>query len=302
MRILMRLLPFVAVLMVGVGTMLLGLNLMTLPQKPASRPASAPNKLVSAPNKLEQHEADQRAEKTEGDVSRPLAPLYPATPGGAKDVRMVYPPNTQPNNQQNKQSSVQAAATTGAAPASEQELKQKASLVGPADSNASPAEPQQAQAAEPQQAQAAEPQQARAAEPQQKTQASAPQPVQKPQAAKTEESPAQKPAQTVGMKSAPNHCDVQACANAYSSFRAADCTYQPFEGPRRACTAAPVQRSAARGHSHAIAPAYTQREVEPRTGYSANVAVDDDEDDDRARAGLMDGRRVIILDRNYRPW
>lgn len=31
-------------------------------------------------------------------------------------------------------------------------------------------------------------------------------------------------------------CNVSACAAAYSSFDAATCTYQPFEGPRRLCT------------------------------------------------------------------
>ena len=33
---------------------------------------------------------------------------------------------------------------------------------------------------------------------------------------------------------APN-CNTQACSNAYRSFDAADCTYQPANGPRRAC-------------------------------------------------------------------
>ncbi|MGB7854560.1 MAG: BA14K family protein, partial [Pseudolabrys sp.] len=28
-----------------------------------------------------------------------------------------------------------------------------------------------------------------------------------------------------------NRCDVQACASAYKSFRASDCTYQPLDGP-----------------------------------------------------------------------
>jgi BA14K-like protein len=32
-----------------------------------------------------------------------------------------------------------------------------------------------------------------------------------------------------------NRCDVQACAKAYRSFRATDCTYQPLEGQRRFC-------------------------------------------------------------------
>src|SRR6187455_2494324 len=40
-----------------------------------------------------------------------------------------------------------------------------------------------------------------------------------------------------------NRCDVQACGSAYKSFRAADCTYQPFDGPRRVCGKAPEQRA-----------------------------------------------------------
>ena len=31
-------------------------------------------------------------------------------------------------------------------------------------------------------------------------------------------------------------CNVNACAAAYGSFSAADCTYQPYGGPRRLCT------------------------------------------------------------------
>jgi len=34
----------------------------------------------------------------------------------------------------------------------------------------------------------------------------------------------------------PPACDIQACAAAYYSFRASDCTYQPYDGPRRLCT------------------------------------------------------------------
>lgn len=30
-------------------------------------------------------------------------------------------------------------------------------------------------------------------------------------------------------------CAIEACASAYRSFRASDCTYQPFEGPRKQC-------------------------------------------------------------------
>jgi BA14K-like protein len=43
----------------------------------------------------------------------------------------------------------------------------------------------------------------------------------------------------------PNGCDVDACAARYRSFRSSDCTYQPYEGPRRFCLA-PRVHSAAR--------------------------------------------------------
>jgi len=34
----------------------------------------------------------------------------------------------------------------------------------------------------------------------------------------------------------PIACNVSACARAYRSFQAADCSYQPTGGPRRRCT------------------------------------------------------------------
>jgi hypothetical protein len=30
-------------------------------------------------------------------------------------------------------------------------------------------------------------------------------------------------------------CAIEACASAYRSFRASDCTYQPYGGPRKMC-------------------------------------------------------------------
>jgi penicillin-binding protein 1A len=39
-------------------------------------------------------------------------------------------------------------------------------------------------------------------------------------------------------------CDVQACTAAFSSFRASDCTYQPFAGPRRLCEFRPTSGEA----------------------------------------------------------
>jgi penicillin-binding protein 1A len=34
-------------------------------------------------------------------------------------------------------------------------------------------------------------------------------------------------------------CDVEACADAYDSFRASDCTYKPRRGPRKVCPILP---------------------------------------------------------------
>jgi len=36
-------------------------------------------------------------------------------------------------------------------------------------------------------------------------------------------------------QASPGHCDIAACSAAYRSFRASDCTYQSYGGPRRAC-------------------------------------------------------------------
>jgi BA14K-like protein len=45
--------------------------------------------------------------------------------------------------------------------------------------------------------------------------------------------------------SSSNRCDIQACAGTYRSFRANDCTYQPFDGgPRRLCEKSLGQRMA----------------------------------------------------------
>lgn len=42
-----------------------------------------------------------------------------------------------------------------------------------------------------------------------------------------------------------NSCNIEACSAAYRSFRESDCTYQPFEGPRRICEGAPDNAQAA---------------------------------------------------------
>jgi len=45
------------------------------------------------------------------------------------------------------------------------------------------------------------------------------------------------PSQVAPVAAAPEQpkCDIAACSAAYHSFRAIDCTWQPFDGPRRFC-------------------------------------------------------------------
>ena len=50
-----------------------------------------------------------------------------------------------------------------------------------------------------------------------------------------EEAQTPAPAASAAVSTA-NHCAVDACAAAYHSFRASDCTYQPFGSERRVCT------------------------------------------------------------------
>jgi hypothetical protein len=106
---------------------------------------------------------------------------------------------------------------------------------------------------------------------------------------------------TVSTQAAPsnNRCDVQACASAYQSFRASDCTYQPFEGARRVCEKAPVQRTA---REQAERPERRQwsrdRDVVPRDSdrtvgrrvYDDPDESDVDEDDDSPRFSIFRAR------------
>lgn len=57
---------------------------------------------------------------------------------------------------------------------------------------------------------------------------------------------------------ASNSCDVQTCAAAYHSFRAANCSYQPADGPRRACT---MTRGATSASAPAPKPQQTARQA-----------------------------------------
>jgi outer membrane biosynthesis protein TonB len=94
-----------------------------------------------------------------------------------------------------------------------------------------------------------------------------------------------------------NHCDVQACSSAYQSFRASDCTYQPFEGARRVCEKASVQHTARdqterperRQWSRDVTPRDSGRTVGRRV-YDDPDESDADDDDDSDRISVFRAR------------
>jgi hypothetical protein len=268
----MAFLAYIAVMIVAVGSVLFGVELITAPppQKPLVH-------IANAPNKLAQREADRRAEENKGDTDKALTPLYPTSPGSTKDVRVVYPPSDQTQPTAHETSGEATEPKTGA--------KTDTKTAG----NNAPSEPQ------------TNPPPAQAAQPAQTNVSAAPQLAPKPHAAKAEEPPAQKPAQAA-VDHAADHCEVQACASAYASFRAADCSYQPYDGPRRMCTKPPQQRSAERDRPRDMPatrvmrmdPGTESRTVEPTGPYA-------DDDDEDAGAPPAGGERMIVIERAYRP-
>ena len=56
-----------------------------------------------------------------------------------------------------------------------------------------------------------------------------------PPARATDPSARQLPQSPTPSAETPPQCNIQACSRAYRSFRASDCTFQPYSGPRRIC-------------------------------------------------------------------
>jgi BA14K-like protein len=98
-----------------------------------------------------------------------------------------------------------------------------------------------------------------------------------------------------------NRCDVQACAGAYKSFRASDCTYQSFEGPRRACTKPPVQRTAREQRNEPERRKWS-RDVYPRELDRSTVGRRIDDDDDEGATELDDDSDRIVIHRFGPRW
>jgi hypothetical protein len=257
----MQFLVYLTVLMVAISTVLLEVHWLT-------SPAPQPKPTVQAG-------APPPPPKVEGPNAA-LSPIYPKkldTPRPAESNSQAQ--NASPNTVQTTSPTVpgsstsqqQSAATTMVAPAQQPGPPAQATQLSAPPPQSPPAQqPASAQATGPMVAAepATPPQQAQTAPPQE----SSPRPSganaasqQKPLrettgAAMREDNTRQAPADPMGspnrannaqqnaQSSSSNRCDVQACASAYRSFRASDCTYQPFDGVRRACEKFPGQRVA----------------------------------------------------------
>jgi hypothetical protein len=289
---------YIAVILVAAASALFGLDLLTapLPPKPPAQVAS-----TSTPSKISQREAEkQQADKQANN--RALSPVYPANPAESKpaeskDGRMVSPPAVETSGA----SRADAGGASAPVQAEEDTKPVAQAAVAPQQPQAQPKELQQPiQPAAPQTA-AIAPEQPAA--PNDKTAAQS----------AIAAAPAIEPVaqQTAG------RCDVQTCTSAYSSFRASDCTYQPFSGPRRVCGKPSAQKRVTASARPRAPDARAQRETrnwDPRSWDARrNPEVDDavrsvrrmpypDRDDDADIAGPVGGRRTIMIERGGRFW
>ncbi len=185
------------VILVSAASVMFGIDLATSPLP--STPNVPIGRVAQAPPPARAKPAAEHAKRAAD--SRALSPVYPAAPGVRKDKAAQ-------------------AQTTGAAPQEPQQAANDTAantaketwLPPPTQNSASaqPIAPQKQQATK-----AAQPDNADAAADTGNRQDGS--------------------AQAVAAASSP-HCDISACDAAYRSFRASDCTYQPYDGPRQLCT------------------------------------------------------------------
>jgi hypothetical protein len=290
---------YLAVLIVAAASAMFGLDLLTapLPPKPLAQVAGATK---SAPEKLSQRQA-KKEEADKQANNRALSPVFPAHPGETKDVHTVSPPATETTGTTH--------ADTAGAPAQAEPKQADTKQVETKQAETKPmvdtTKPTAQAVATPQQTQSP------ASSPQ------APQSdVQQTAAASSDDrndgqrGAGAAPAAAPVAQQAAGRCDVQACTQAYSSFRASDCTYQPYSGPRRICSApGSAQRRTTTNYRPRAAEARVQRDSRnwdsrrnPELDDSVRVQQmpypDDDDDYDRPRSN----RRVIVIERGGGFW
>ena len=284
---------YLAVLLVAGASVLFGLDLMTAPL-----PDKAPQVEASASNKLERRQADRAEEAKQAHAAddRALSPVYPTAPDN-KDVRMVYPPLNEMQGQPTAQT--KTAETTGSGGGGSSAPAERAEIGIAKPSAASTSSTASVQSSEPSAAGSASASIKTAPQdpPATKSASESNEAHVTPVTAKSEEP------KTSASTTDAGSCNVSACAAAYRSFRSSDCTYQPFQGPRRVCTSP----SSSQSSTASLDSGSDRRQVDRRAGRAGELRAverrvremtsgDDAADDylDEAR-----GRRVIVIERGY---
>jgi hypothetical protein len=198
---------YFAVLLVSAAAVMFGVDLVSSPL-PKMPPSVQIGRAVPAQQAARGPQDEKPAVET-GHADGALSPVYPARPAGGEDVRVVYPPTTGPGSDAKvarpadglTDEAAAALASRGREPATDgaaprEQTNGLQQAPAPADKASSQPDNAQADNAQPNNAQA-----------------------DKAQAA----------------NNVANSCNVQVCEAAYRSFRASDCTYQPFEGSRQLC-------------------------------------------------------------------
>jgi len=214
----MSFIAYLIVLIFAAGAALFGLDVITAPLPPNGHALHVAG--ATSGNKLTQREADQQ-QRNKGGHPGALTPIFPAHPGekDAHNELATQSAQAQPGQPQHVQG-LTAKETVAVQPSPLQ-----------ADQTAN--DPELHSILQPT-VKAVESFSDRTAQPSAK-------PTSEQQAA-ADTSP-----QQARVRPASGSCDIEACMRAYRSFRATDCTYQPYEGPRRACvTPYEAQRGAPR--------------------------------------------------------
>lgn len=312
----MSFLIYFAVLLFAAASALFGLDVLTAPlpkqhhpRPPIEQSASVQKNQQAEPtNKLgREMAAREDAEKAKADTAKnegALTPVYPTAPGAAKsEVREVYPPSNP---------------ALSAVVAKQNQDKQAA--------NAQQPQPQQPAQSQPQQ-----PQQTASTQPARNETTGSAQRETAQQASGPDNTAAQEAKVQPAAQQTSNKCNIQACSAAYQSFSAADCTYQPFEGPRRLCTrggdkqrvasqpAQDEQRSEQRQYSRQYSTDVQRqerrqdhaqgadrdaglRDAVRRVKSMRNWAADDDYADAPVVVGRGGGRRYIVVPAGDDDW
>ena len=111
--------------------------------------------------------------------------------------------------------------------------------------------------------------------------------------------PLERPGAQAALQQNSNRCDVRTCSAAYASFRQSDCTYQPFEGPRRLCLTPSNVRSSKRARQREIGGYRDRGAAPPAIIGTRELSADEQDYDGEDRTFMPWGGHGIVIERSY---